>query len=62
MVFSPQFHLELAIRATLPGAPDSPACGTGQSGGNNLVLQTRQSAGNTSFVSWTSFDLHNVFS
>jgi hypothetical protein len=30
-------------------APDSPA------------LQTRQSTGNTSFVLWTSLDLHNVF-
>jgi hypothetical protein len=25
------------------------------------VLQTRQSVGNTSFVCWTSLDLHNVF-
>jgi hypothetical protein len=25
------------------------------------VLQTRQSTGNISFVSWTSLDLHNVF-
>jgi hypothetical protein len=25
------------------------------------MLQTRKSAGNTSFVSWTSLDLHNVF-
>ena len=24
VVFSPQCHLELAIRATFPGAPDSP--------------------------------------
>jgi hypothetical protein len=31
VVFSPQCHLELAIGATIPGAPDSPACGTGQS-------------------------------
>jgi hypothetical protein len=29
--FSPQCHLELVVRATVPGAPDSPACGTGQS-------------------------------
>jgi hypothetical protein len=26
-----QCHLELAIGLTVPGAPDSPACGTGQS-------------------------------
>jgi hypothetical protein len=32
VVFSPQCHLELAVRATVPGAPDSPTCGTGQSG------------------------------
>jgi hypothetical protein len=49
VVFSPQCHLELAVRATVPGAPDSPACGTGQS------------AGNTPLFSWTSLDLHNVF-
>jgi hypothetical protein len=49
VVFSPQCHLELAIRAIVPGALDSPACGTGQS------------TGNTSFVSWTSLALHNVF-
>jgi hypothetical protein len=29
---SPQCYLELAVRVTVPGAPDSPACGTGQSG------------------------------
>jgi hypothetical protein len=49
MVFSPQCHLELVIGATVTGAPDNPGCGTGQS------------VGNTSFVSWTSLDLHNVF-
>jgi hypothetical protein len=32
VVFSPQYHLELVVEATVPGAPDSPACGTGQSG------------------------------
>jgi hypothetical protein len=31
VVFPPRCHLELAVRATVPGAPDSPACGTGQS-------------------------------
>jgi hypothetical protein len=30
VVFPPRCHLELAVRATVPGAPDSPACGTGQ--------------------------------
>jgi hypothetical protein len=32
VVFPPRCHIELAIRATVPGAPDSPACGTGHSG------------------------------
>jgi hypothetical protein len=32
VVFPPRCHLELAVRATVPGAPDSPACGIGQSG------------------------------
>jgi hypothetical protein len=32
MVFSPQHFLELAVGATVPGAPDSPVYGTGQSG------------------------------
>jgi hypothetical protein len=63
VVFSPQCHLELVVGATVPDAPDSPACGTGQSGGpsNSPMLQTRQSASNTSFVSWTLLDLHSVF-
>jgi hypothetical protein len=54
---------ELAVGLPFPSAPDSPTCGTGQSGVPPIspVLQTRQSAGNTSFVSWTSLDLHNVF-
>jgi hypothetical protein len=45
VVFSPQCHLELAVGLLFLGAPDSPACGTGQSGvpSDNLVLQTRQS-------------------
>jgi hypothetical protein len=30
-VVFPRCHLELAVRATVPGAPDSPACGTRQS-------------------------------
>jgi hypothetical protein len=32
VALSPQFHLELAVRVTVPGAPNSPACGTGQFG------------------------------
>jgi hypothetical protein len=32
VVFRPRCHLEIAVRSTVPGAPDSPACGTGQSG------------------------------
>jgi hypothetical protein len=37
--FSPQCHLELAVRATVPGAPDSPACGTGQSGAPDQTVR-----------------------
>jgi hypothetical protein len=45
VVFSPQCHLELAVGLLFPGAPDSPACGTRQSGvpPDNPVLQTKQS-------------------
>jgi hypothetical protein len=32
VVFPPWCHLELAVRAIVHGAPDSPACGTGQFG------------------------------
>jgi hypothetical protein len=32
VVFSAQCHLELAVGLWFPGAPNSPACGTGQSG------------------------------
>jgi hypothetical protein len=62
VVFSPQYHLELAIGLLLPGTPGSPACGIEQSGvpPDSLVLQTRQSACNTSFISWTSIGLHSV--
>jgi hypothetical protein len=56
VVFSPQCHLELAVRATVPGAPDSPACGSEQSG----APHTDSPPGNTCFVSWTSLDLLNV--
>jgi hypothetical protein len=31
VVFSPQCHLKLAAKVLVPGAPDSPACGTGHS-------------------------------
>jgi hypothetical protein len=31
-------HLELAVRVAVPGAPDSPACGTGQSAGTTSSL------------------------
>jgi hypothetical protein len=63
MVLSPQRHLELAVELLFTGALDSPACGTGQSGLtlDSPVLQTRMSTCNTSFVSWTSLDLDNVF-
>jgi hypothetical protein len=32
MAYLHQFHLELAVGLQFPGAPDSPACGTRQSG------------------------------
>jgi hypothetical protein len=51
-------HLELAIGLLFPGAPNSPACGTGQSGAPDQIV----CRGNISFVSWTSLHLHNVFS
>jgi hypothetical protein len=59
-----QCYVELAVGLLFLGAPNSPACGTRQSGvpPDSLVLSAGQSAsGNTFFVSWTSFDLHNVF-
>jgi hypothetical protein len=39
-----QCHLELAVGLLFPGAPDSPVCGTGQSGvpPDSVELQTRQ--------------------
>jgi hypothetical protein len=49
VVFPPQCHLELAVRATVPGAPDSPVL---------LALTVRRQH---FFVSWTSLDLLNVF-
>jgi hypothetical protein len=56
VVFSAQCHLELAVGLRFSSAPDSLACGTGQSGvpPDSPVLQTRQSdRGNTCFFSWT---------
>jgi hypothetical protein len=63
MVFPPRCHLELAVRATVPGVPDSPACGTGQPGvpPSSLVLLAQTVCRQRFFVSWTSLDLHNVF-
>jgi hypothetical protein len=63
VVFSPQCHLELAVRTTVPGALDSPACGTRQFGvpPDSPVLLAQTVAGNTPFFSWTSLDLNNVF-
>jgi hypothetical protein len=57
VVISPQCHLELAVVLLFPGAPDSPVCATRQSGAPDQTVR----CGNTSFVSWTSLDLHNVF-
>jgi hypothetical protein len=51
VVFSPQCHLELAVRATVTGAPDSPACGTEQSGvppDSPVLLSGQSGRGNTS--------------
>jgi hypothetical protein len=55
--------LELAVRAIVPGAPDSPACGTGQSGvpPDSLVLLALTVCRQHFFFSWTLLDLHNVF-
>jgi hypothetical protein len=40
--FFHQCHLELAIRLLFPGAPDSPACGTGQSGALSRIVRQWQ--------------------
>jgi hypothetical protein len=63
MVFPPWCHLELAVRATMPGAPDSLVCGTGQSGvpQDSLVLPAQTVRMQHFFVSWTLLDLNNVF-
>jgi hypothetical protein len=36
VVFPPWCHLELDVRDTVPGAPDTLACGTGQSDYGNI--------------------------
>lgn len=67
VVFSPQCYLELAVGLLFLDAPNSPTCGTGQSGvppghtGLSGVPRTDSPPSNTSFVSWTSLDLRNVF-
>jgi hypothetical protein len=63
VVFPLRCHLELAIRAIVPGAPDSLACGTGQSGvpPDSLVLLALTVRRQHFFFSWTLLDLHNVF-
>jgi hypothetical protein len=51
VVFPLRCHMELAIRATVPGAPDSPACGTEQSGvppDSPVLLSGQSDCGNTS--------------
>jgi hypothetical protein len=57
-------HLELAVRAELPGAPDSPACGhrtvrcaTGQSG----APRTDSPQATQIFILGLLLDLLNVF-
>jgi hypothetical protein len=50
-------HLELAVRALVPGAPDSPACGTGQSGALDRIVRLWQHI----FLLGLFFDLLNVF-
>jgi hypothetical protein len=57
VVFSPQCHLEPSVRVPVSWC-------TGQSGVCHRIVRCfshRQSAGNTSFFSWASLDLHNVF-
>jgi hypothetical protein len=57
VVFPPWCHLELAVRATVPGAPDSSVGGTGQSGAPVRTVRLWQHF----FFSWTLLDLYNVF-
>jgi hypothetical protein len=48
-----QCHLELAVGLLFPGAPDSPACGTGQSGASH---PDSPPVATLVFVSWTLLD------
>jgi hypothetical protein len=63
VIFPPRCHLELAVRATVPGAPDSPACGTGQSGvpPDSPMLLAQTVRRQHSFSSRTFLNLLNVF-
>jgi hypothetical protein len=63
VVFPPQCHLEVVVRASVLGAPDSPACGTGQFGvpRDSPMLLAQTVRRQHFFVSWTLLDLNNVF-
>jgi hypothetical protein len=50
-------HLELAVRAAVPGAPDSPACGTRQSGALDRIVRLWPHI----FLLRLFFNLLNVF-
>jgi hypothetical protein len=56
-----QCHQELAVGLQFPGAPDSPACGTGQSGVLDRIVRPWQHY--SSFLGFCLIlvDLHNVF-
>jgi hypothetical protein len=67
-----QCHQELAVGLQFPSAPDSPACGTGQSGvpSDSPVLLAEQSARVNTMLHFLDFawylliftcDLHNIF-
>jgi hypothetical protein len=62
VIFPPRCHLELAVRATVPCAADSQACGTGKSGvpPDSLVLLAQTVRRQHSY-SWTFLNLLNVF-
>jgi hypothetical protein len=60
VVFSAQCHLELAVGLWFPGAPDSPACGTGQSGApctNSLQATLLSSLGLLLIFIMSSFEV-----
>jgi hypothetical protein len=48
-------HPRTSRWATVPGAPNSSVCGTGQSGALDQTVRMQH------LISWTSLDLHNVF-